>query len=88
MRDQLKLERAGFTAEIGGFDTHGTFDSQTQVGFAKINKVIKTFKEEEWKLKMRGMMLQLCLYLTSGVPLQAMEKEPTMVSMTLTLRRI
>ena len=46
LRDQLKLERAGFTAEIGGFDTHGTFDSETQKGFEKINKVIKTFKEE------------------------------------------
>ena len=26
--------------------THGTFDSETQKGFEKINKVIKTFKEE------------------------------------------
>ena len=46
LRDQLKLERVGFTAEIGGFDTHGTFDSQTKVGFEKINKVLQTFKEE------------------------------------------
>eukprot|EP00505_MAST-04D_sp_SCG-Rhode-Island_P001246 Stramenopile-MAST_4_protein_1246 len=46
LRDELKLERAGFIASVHGFDTHHSFDDQTSLHFDRINSAISTFKEE------------------------------------------
>merc|ERR1711988_1461893 len=46
LKDQLKLERAGFITTVHGFDTHHTFDDQTSLHFDRMNSAITTFKEE------------------------------------------
>ena len=81
IEDQLKLERAGFTAEIGGFDTHIHLIARHK-GFEKINKVIKTFKEE---MEAQNAWNDVAVVLVSdfGRTITSNGKEPTMVSMIL-----
>lgn len=46
LREDLKLERAGFIASVHGFDTHHSFDDQTSQHFGRINDALSTFKDE------------------------------------------